>query len=183
VGGEPADRGENLSRLRSGDLNGDGEADLVGTVSNWDYNYGGYSVMIRRGDGTFMPPQYTELRSALTQIELVDFDRDGRVDVYVPATGVARGNGDGTFKPMERFALSSSDFPLADFNGDGRLDTVTRSNVAGSSSSLDTYLGTGGPLPAGAHEVSAWFEDLAGNRSADSASTLVTVEAQEESEG
>jgi hypothetical protein len=162
-------------------VNGDGKVDLVASVYAFRWEYG-FAVLLGNGDGTFRPPVKTVIDTEVYGIELLDFDRDHRLDVIIPRVGMlARGNGDGTFRPLERLPLAQGNqdtLPFADFNGDGRLDVASRpyDPSTGMLSTYAIYFGTGGPLAPGAHAVTAILEDLAGNRSAPSASTLVTVE-------
>jgi len=66
-----------------------------------------------------------------------DFDKDGKMDVFVPTTSFsgcpgsgyifAKGNGNGTFTPSSPVCQPyvGSGYPLAvDFNGDGNMDVV-----------------------------------------------------------
>ncbi len=129
-----------LGDAEFGDVNGDGNLDLVYTEGNYKYqlNPSAVGVSLGNGDGTFTPTgKFGNFADAPAQIVLGDFNRDGSLDVAV-ATGSDRfgvpifsGSGDGTFQ------LSSSAqvpfFPFAmvtgDFNGDGVLDLVTESGA------------------------------------------------------
>jgi len=183
--------------LRSGkrtvaaDFDGDGRPDLARIDNGRDGMGYGVSVLVNNGDGSFAAPAVWTIDAEPYGLSAADFDRDGELDLLTTMSVydgngvgqgyliVLRGNGDGTFRGPERVDLHGrpQDVTLADFDRDGRLDAaaagfVTNTGVAATS----LYRGAGGPLPAGNHSVTAWLEDLAGNRSASSATTVVTVE-------
>ncbi len=63
---------------------------------------------------------------------VADVNGDGRLDVltanfYSNDVSILLGNGDGTFRAQQRFAVGvgPSSVAVADVNGDGRLDVVT----------------------------------------------------------
>ena len=140
-----------------GDLNGDGEPDLV--VGSLDTNK--VSVLLSAGDGTFRAPLTTAVPYGagvpnVPSVALADVDADGRLDlvafVNVPNTGavsVLRGGGDGSFAaPVSYDAGVKPVFGVvADLDKAGPLDVVTVSQLpqggggVGARSSLAVSLG------------------------------------------
>jgi hypothetical protein len=188
------------SGVRSGkdtaaaDLTGDGRSDLVRIDNNRDGMLYGIDVLLNDGHGAFAGPTKIDLESEPQGLELADFDRDGDVDVATMETVwlgfpelqetwfvLARNNGDGTFAPAEKILVEGGPYPadmtLADVNNDGRLDFV--SAILGGTEHPGGVLvipGASGNLPPGEHVITAWLEDVAGNRSPDSPATLILIE-------
>jgi hypothetical protein len=141
-----------------GDVNGDGKLDIVVTrganlnvvrlATNYDV-----SVLLGRGDGTFLPaknyrmlpfPPSNTLTVFDAAVYLLDVNKDGRLDL-VGDWGVALGNGDGSFKPP--IALPTglhyiTGLVPGDFNRDGKVDLEV-ATADGSTQSLVTLLGNG----------------------------------------
>jgi len=94
------------------DLNNDGILDLV-TANEW---------LVGNGDGSF------QFRQDIPSNDLiVDLNGDGILDLVTIGLAVSLNNGDGTFKPQQRFPKGSSSrsVAVADVNGDGNVDLVT----------------------------------------------------------
>ena len=127
------------SSMAAGDVDGDGDADLV-TAS-------GYDVKVRLGNGAggFEPPPGGQGYPAginPISVFLGDFNRDGKLDVATANLGgsnisVLRGLGGGVFSEPEHFAAGPGAWAVAagDFNGDGWLDAAT-ANASGPSASV-----------------------------------------------
>jgi hypothetical protein len=110
--------------LAAGDVDHDGDIDLVTANQSWNGNT--ISVLLADGAGGFGPAQNLPAPSA-TSLTLGDFDRDGNVDLAtasVSHVGILRGDGDGRFAPLEPFAAGAGAYSVAagDFNADGWLD-------------------------------------------------------------
>lgn len=155
--------------LHSGDMNGDGIADLIvsgGVIATGKGSLvaGGVDVFLGKGDGSFTassPFEFSTSNSIAYDIALADLRGSGKPDVIVSVWNnltvglgeestsllVLPSNGDGTFQPPVDVSELSSNalFSLAtgDFNGDGRPDvafvTAPSSTLAGLSFKGDTF--------------------------------------------
>jgi hypothetical protein len=140
---DPTGLYQGVESVALGDLNGDGTLDLVATgATHYDVinGYGDFgepiyvrvvrfyvNVLPGKGDATFLPGiAYDEIY--LGQVELGDFNNDGRLDV-VHGGGwdltTRLGNGDGTLQSAQLSYVSADSFgPPVDINGDGKLDLL-----------------------------------------------------------
>lgn len=114
--------------VTQGDLNGDGELDLV--LANLDDTV--VSVVLGVGDGTFGVATNYAVGSAPYTSALGDFNRDGKLDIAVVNFGssnvsVLLNSGAGTFAAPVNYVIGSSarDIRIGDLNNDGILDIVT----------------------------------------------------------
>jgi hypothetical protein len=146
------------SSLATGDLNGDGFADVVIDCQDGGGNVFVYALL-GNGDGTFAAP--IAVNGALgTQVALKDMNKDGKLDLVVAGRtqGAAcaincsgfvlyTGNGDGTFTlgaTTSISGLATSALLLADIDGDGFPDIVELNNLTMGAQSIDVYLSKGG---------------------------------------
>ena len=124
------------SSLAAGDLDGDGDVDVV--VGQSFFGGPGVSVLENLGDGTYQAPVYyvLPLNQSVGQVALADFDSDGDLDVFATVRGanddatkllVWRNNGSGTLAPPLEFTTGQAPVGLlvADFTGDGKPDVAT----------------------------------------------------------
>ncbi len=120
------------SMLGTGDFNEDGIADLVAGQNSLASN--NLSILLGRGDGTFLPQ--TRFASAFTEgqvaLRVGDFNNDFKDDLAVFSRGTGKvqillGNGDGTFTQSGIFTTGSVAVAaqVGDVNGDGEVDIVT----------------------------------------------------------
>ncbi len=122
------------SSVAVGDLDNDSHLDLV--VSQ---NGSAVEVLLGDGQGNFISGTPAEVGQSVFQIELVDLDQDGNLDLvalhraFTPkAVGltIRLGNGDGFFDAPIQFNISPlpTGMQIKDLNRDGFLDIVTVSN-------------------------------------------------------
>lgn len=139
--------GNNAMSVVSGDVNRDGKPDLIIANACGDSLTcaigaidGTVTVLLGRGDGTFLPPAaYSTGTSDPIAVAVNDVNRDGNLDIMVsnyidPAyMAVLLGNGNGTFQTAATFYLSGGgdvspqSIAVGDLNGDGWPDLVTSS--------------------------------------------------------
>jgi hypothetical protein len=120
-----------------GDLNGDGEPDLVVANQNCGDCEGVVSVLLGNGDGSFQSAvTYDSGGPNAFRVALADVNGDGKSDVLVAnlCTGcdhgivsVLLGNGNGTLQAAKSYSsggVSAHSVAVADVNRDGKLDLV-----------------------------------------------------------
>ncbi|MCV3738750.1 FG-GAP-like repeat-containing protein, partial [Rhizobium sp. TRM96647] len=118
--------------IYNGDIDGDGNQDVLMTRWNEDYSEQTLGYLKNNGDGTFgaFETLETGFRNIL-DVTTVDFDGDGDLDVLTAGSGdagvmIAKNNGDGTFtKSLLATGTSVYSVSTGDINGDGILDVVT----------------------------------------------------------
>ncbi len=112
--------------VATGDLDGDGDPDLVVTGRGDD----GLVYLLFNESGTFSAPVPVEVGTQSDAVEIADLDADGDLDLVVVLRSlrgrlaVLEGRGDGTFRePVElRLGREPRDLVVVDLDGDGALD-------------------------------------------------------------
>jgi FG-GAP-like repeat len=122
--------GDGPRSLVIGDLNGDGKPDLA-TANYFDGEAGTVSVLLNKGDGSFLARRDYATRSEPLSIARGDLNGDSKPDL---ATANECGNtfsmldnrGDGSFEEMFDYRTRScvESVAIGDLNGDGKGDLV-----------------------------------------------------------
>jgi hypothetical protein len=155
-----ADKSVTVS-IKAVDLNGDGKLDLVFVNSGQPGSSidNTVSVLLGRGDGTFRPQQTFPTGLFPVDVEVADFNGDGKPDLAVAnqicaltasscgagSVSVLLGKGDGTFQPHVDFAVGVTPASLAtgDFSGNGKPGIAVANNGLGQGNSVSILTGKG----------------------------------------
>jgi len=126
--GEQFPVGSGPTSVALGDLDGDGNLDIV-TANYWDNNV---SVLSGNGDGIFAAQSVFAAGDGPESVALGDLDGDGDLDIVSAnsdddTVSLLLGNGDGTFAAQSAFAVGDGpeSVALGDLDGDGNLDIVS----------------------------------------------------------
>ncbi|MFO0878191.1 MAG: VCBS repeat-containing protein [Gemmataceae bacterium] len=156
--GVQIEAGSAPTALATGDLTGDGQADLLVADA-----VGSLFVFPGQARGGFGPARRLDGLESPGTIAVGDFDRDGAADVALlvqsgRAVQVLQGVGDGSLTPGAIFLLAypASNLLAADLNGDGTTDLV-----AGSTSPAGGLWATS-LVSRGDGTFRAWIEGLNG---------------------
>jgi FG-GAP-like repeat len=146
----PFDNG-NLVGIAVADFNLDAHPDLA--VS--DHYFSDVIVFLGRGDGTFAGGRREGVGIRPTNVEIGDFDHDGRPDIatandisFTEQVSLLLGNGDGSFQPVRFVGLWHTNaqaiaVTAGDFDGDCRSDLATADGATGEMPSIAVLLGDG----------------------------------------
>ena len=120
-----------------GDFNGDGKLDLAATTNPTDPSRDPVAIYLGNGDGSFRAPVTYAAGNGPIDLEVGDFNGDGRPDIVAVDTPTANqtssvvslllNRGDGTFAAPVAYNLGDivSNVAVGDFNGDGNLDLAS----------------------------------------------------------
>lgn len=128
----------------SGDLNGDGSADLV--TPNSTLNFALVSVLLGNSDGTFQAERTFDSGGVgCVAVVIADFNNDGKKDVAVATmTGISVLLGDGAGNLGAAKSIGDSSLPeglaAADFNEDGKTDLAATNFIT---NNVSIFLGDG----------------------------------------
>jgi len=164
--------------LKPADMNGDGKLDLVFAIVSSQTQ--GIGVLLSNGDGTFQPELDAVFGRSAGDIQIGDFNADGKPDV-VAVSGftyskntirVLLGNGDGTLQsPVESLVDRANTVAVADFDGDGHLDVVLDGSVTDVAIVMfgrgDGHLGNATSIPVGHGPRGVVAADFNGDAKAD----------------
>jgi hypothetical protein len=168
IGNSPSAPAGNVSAdgVATGDLNGDGRADLA-IVHSVD---GTVNVLLNKGGGTFSSAvKYPTGNQNPVWVTIADVNGDGRRDLLVLGShgtsagsiAVLLGNGNGTFKTAVNYAaggVARGGIAVADFNGDHRPDLAVAQFAAINStqSAVDILINNGGGTFKPFYTVGVW---------------------------
>jgi uncharacterized repeat protein (TIGR01451 family) len=147
-----------LSRLESGDFNGDRKLDLAVSSSSSSScnspNDSALKILFGDGTGSFSAPSNTSFTDSVSTMAAEDLNGDGRSDLVVvngctQKVVVLFANAAGSFSASSEFAVGNNPrrLVLADFSGDGKPDLVVNNTDSTSFLSLVSVLtgnGSGG---------------------------------------
>jgi hypothetical protein len=171
--------------LIAGDLNGDGNGDLV-VLNSVLTTSGSVSVLLGNADGTFQDAvSYPTAGRGAVAAVLDDINGDGKLDLVVVSaslgsTGIVAqqfsvllGKGDGTFQPAQSFAVptlpgytSSASTPIvniitADLRGDEKKDIICSNGLVMLGNGDGTFTPASAPaFPYSADSSSAYGPNL-----------------------
>lgn len=156
-----------------GDLNGDGDPDLVVVVD--DVNFGSpptqrHRIYLSRGNGTWVEdllnrPLLESIHGDIYDVRVGDVDRDGDLDIVTPAFNrppvLLRNDGGGQFTQdfttLPQDPRPDSSLALEDLEGDGDLDLILVSLDVSTRSAIFLNDGRGGLFRATDGEPQANF--------------------------
>lgn len=150
--------GEGPHGLACGDVDGDGDVDVVGDRHPASPSLpgagGALSVLRNNGQGALAPPVESPGGGVIRNAVLSDLDADGAPDVIVSDSMLAgllvlRNQGAGVFSQVQFRPAGFTDHLAADFDGDGDPDIASVETVAGQVSFIRNHapLSASGPYP------------------------------------
>ncbi|QOY91296.1 FG-GAP-like repeat-containing protein [Paludibaculum fermentans] len=139
-----------------GDFNGDGQLDLAGTVQSGANPPISTLMIFLAAGGFYLPAGSLTIGTNVTQLEVGDFNKDGKLDFLALDKGVfgsvngsislIAGNGNGSFQNPVSLAATgqTTRMQLGDLNGDGITDVIAGGQTPSYSFRLFELLGKQG---------------------------------------
>ena len=148
-------------RMQTGDMDGDGDLDLVFLEGFPSFNSTRLRVALNNGQGLFTAAPTVTLPIGAGPLQVADLDNDGDLDVVTGGGSqllVARNNGQGALavQPVQATGAGGSlaDLKVGDLTGDGTPDVVALfygSGFFGGSSAVAVFPGLGNGQFAAGH--------------------------------
>ena len=177
--------------LTLADMDGDGDLDVLAASVDAG-GYGGLSLSLNNGSGSFAAPVFTYVGGVVSSLTVGDFDGNGALDCALIAgssgstsIAIALNNGSGSFSipspsnwlgGINRYSAPSG-LTLGDVDRDGDLDIVVACSQGAFDDGIGTYLNDGfGTFTASASYI-VWFrpgEVVLGDLDGDGDLDLVT---------
>ncbi len=144
-----------VNAIATGDVNGDGIADIVATLSDvasagcQDHTV---AVLFGKGNGQFDKPVYyaTAATAQEGSVYLADVTGDHKLDIVTEnsdgSISVLVNKGTGTFSTAPLIKSTAAIYPgdlqlaLGDFNGDGKADIAATAETTGSEYTLESFV-------------------------------------------
>jgi plastocyanin len=136
-----------------GDINGDGDMDLLG--ANAAPGSTAELLLSNNGTGTYSVSAFPAASIDDNDSKFFDYDNDGDMDIFIAALSpgaerVYTNNGLGTYTltggVIQAISDSSLDVKVADVNSDGRYDVITAQGESGSPFINRLYMNVSGPI-------------------------------------
>lgn len=126
-----------IVEILTGDLDGDGDADIAYLAQRYDVGKPLLGVLLNKGGAAFLGPYEYELMVQPECGDLGDVDGDGDLDVLLNGEGtfvIMENNGAGSFSWLgnSQQLADASDLALGDFDGDGDSDCAAALPATGS---------------------------------------------------
>lgn len=118
----------NPAKIIPADFNNDRQMDFISQSSG-----GGVEIWMNQGNGTYVNAQRLALQYSVSDINVVDFNNDGNIDICiayysVPTLTILLNNTSGFSKKDFPVKYSTDKIFAGDFDGDADMDIVYKSN-------------------------------------------------------